>query len=828
MRNSIWVIIILSVLQSCTSHPETETDLIHLIPQKTAAILRVPKWQDLKNSLQSAKFLKSVSETRLYEELDQKRNLLNYFNPEKESYIAWIALGDDDYDLAFITEAHKNLLPKDSSFTKQLNNYDYEGVAINYLKIDDQEIYFITNDTYLLASTSKLILENAVLQANSGRDPEDISLKNILKTSSAQSPNLLINGFYYKSLFRDIFDHHRFQSSKKSFDWLAVDLDIETDAIEFSGVLQYSKDSDQNARLFEGLSPATTNFGGLIPISARGYSYFNFQDWEVYKSNLAEYRGALLKDFKLPLDDYMQYATGVGSLQQEDDVIVFSEVTDAEQAGISLQTISGEAEIFREYPIRKLNDSTLFQTAFRELLNLPALEYYIALDAHFFFAKSINQLKDLTANYQNGAVLNNDQTYKQFRKNLSDTYTLEYYTNTGKTAQYLDQKLSKEHAKGLKHIDLKTYPHAALQLSASDDYVYINGGIYETPVSQKKSQVVQIASIKLDNDLLNNPQLLKNYRTKGQNILVQDVSNTLYQINQSGKIDWKKELDGPILGAIEQVDLYKNGRLQYAFVTPHHFYVIASDGVIVQPFDINYKNTLTQPLAVFDYDGNRDYRFVIIQDNVVSMLDREGKNVKGFKYEKAEAAVNAKPQHLRIGSKDYLIFPLENGKLKILSRTGDLRVNVAEKFNFSGNPIATEKSDFVLIEADGSSVSISQSGKVTRKKSNSDTETLFDRGGSITAKLEGNVLTINNEKKELDLGIYSGLHVFTYGTSSYVALTDLQTNRVYLYDAKANLLPNFPVYAASNVDLAHSGNAKNLLLTCKGESDSVLIYQINL
>jgi len=827
MRNLIWAVSFLIFLNSCKKNPETETDLIHLIPQKTALILRVPQWENLENSLKSSKLIKSVSKTRIYKELDKNRKLLKHFNLSEESFITWIALGEDDYDLALITKASKNLISSDSTFTQTINSYPYEGIDIKGVKINDTEVFYFSNGTYFLASTSKLILENAILQANSGRDPEDNSLKNILKTSSARSPNLFINGAYYKSLFKDIFDHYRFQDSKPVFDWVALDLEIEPDALEMSGVLQFSPQSNQSSELLAHLEPASSNIADFVPVSARGYSYFNIQDWETYKSNLATYRGALLKDFQVSIDDFMITAKGIGNLYFEDYSILVAEVSDAENAEIYLRSISGEAEIFRELPVRKLTDSTLFQSAFKELFSPPAVHYYMSWENHFFFAKTMEELKDLTANYQNGAVLGNDASFKQFRKNLSDTYTAEYYANIPKSQDYLSKKLSKENAQGLKDTDLKSSPHTALQLSASDDYIYLNGGVYKTPVSQTKSQVVQIASVKLENDLLNAPQLLKNYRTKGQNILVQDVANTLYQINQNGKIDWKKQLDGPILGKIEQVDLYKNGRLQYAFVTPKHFYVIASDGNIVKPFDIDYKNTITQPLAVFDYDGNREYRFVLVQDREVRMLDREANSVNGFKYDKAETSISRKPQHLRISNKDYLLFQLENGELKILSRTGDVRVKVNPQFQFSDYPVFTEKSNFIVVEPNGTKTSISQSGKVTRSTPNKDTDVLFARNRNIEAKLVENVLSIGSTEIELDLGIYKGLQVFTVGSKSYVTLTDLQTNKAQVYSSKGELLPNFPVYAASKLDLAASGSSGNLLLVCKGESDSVIIYQIN-
>ena len=78
----------------------------------------------------------------------------------------------------------------------------------------------------------------------------------------------------------------------------------------------------------------------------------------------------------------------------------------------------------------------------------------------------------------------------------------------------------------------------------------------------------------LESDILTNPQFVINHRTKQKDIVVQDINNNLYLISNKGKVLWKKQLQGTILGKIEQVDLYKNGRLQLAFTTPNRIYII--------------------------------------------------------------------------------------------------------------------------------------------------------------------------------------------------------------------------------------------------------------
>ena len=50
-----------------------------------------------------------------------------------------------------------------------------------------------------------------------------------------------------------------------------------------------------------------------------------------------------------------------------------------------------------------------------------------------------------------------------------------------------------------------------------------------------------------------------------------------------------------------------------------------------------FKDEITQPLAVFDYDKQRNYRFLITQNKNLLMYDSKGKAVKGFKYKAAQS-----------------------------------------------------------------------------------------------------------------------------------------------------------------------------------------------
>ena len=120
-------------------------------------------------------------------------------------------------------------------------------------------------------------------------------------------------------------------------------------------------------------------------------------------------------------------------------------------------------------------------------------------------------------------------------------------------------------------------------------------------------------SVNLEAELLTEPVLVKNHLNNQMDIAVQDINNTLYLISNKGTIFWKKKLKGPVLGKIKQVDLFKNGKFQLAFATPYSIEILDRNGNTVKPFPLKFKDEITQPLSLFDYDNNRKYRFLVTQ-----------------------------------------------------------------------------------------------------------------------------------------------------------------------------------------------------------------------
>lgn len=336
-----------------------------------------------------------------------------------------------------------------------------------------------------------------------------------------------------------------------------------------------------------------------------------------------------------------------------------------------------------------------------------------------------------------------------------------------------------------------------------------------------------MGSIRLKAPLGMAPQFFSNHKTGGKNIVVQDQSNRLYLISPNGKTLWSRDLKESIIGEIQEVDLLRNGKKQLAFVTAHQLYIIDHKGRDVGAFPKKFRDEITQPLAVFDYENNRKYRFVVVQDRVVLMYDAEGKTVKGFTYRKATARITHQPVHLRIDTKDYLLFCLENGRLDILSRVGKVRVPVKEQFSFGPEPPIKKDSQFIFWTEDGSQIQIAPNGAIIKLTAKSPSEYRLVHYGPHTVEFDDPLLRIDQHLIELPLGRYAGPQVFKYGNKLRGIMIDQDTQNIYIYNSLGKLVTDGPLFGSSKVDIADLDKNKSLEMVVQGQADEILIYGID-
>jgi hypothetical protein len=192
----------------------------------------------------------------------------------------------------------------------------------------------------------------------------------------------------------------------------------------------------------------------------------------------------------------------------------------------------------------------------------------------------------------------------------------------------------------------------------------------------------------------------------------------------------------------------------------------------------------------------------------------------------AEANILDAPQHFIIGKKDYIVFKLDNGLLKITNRVGQTRVSVKDKFAFSDNDIKLYQNKFIFTSIDGILYQIDTKGTISSSNLNLAKDHGMDATSRTLAIMNDNILRIRDKKVQLELGVYLKPTIFYLNDKIYVSVTDIQNQKIYLFDSQAESISKFPIFGNSIIDMADINNNKKVELVLKDQENSIKVFKI--
>ncbi|WP_299683717.1 hypothetical protein [uncultured Dokdonia sp.] len=821
----LFLIAIILCLIACEQEPSTTTSsLTKYIPRKASVIVKTTNLKGLRSAIKNNDLIQAFSATKYEDFLSTTSPLLKDIKTKNETLICYTQIGNNTYDVSIITKATPKVFTPDST---KITQTKLGSTTPTITKVQSSEITFYTLkiDDIFIASTSQLLLENTIREQDNSGIATDKDFITAYNATSNATANILVKGSEMDDVWTTVYPNSKAHPLRNAFSWSLGDLDISQNDIKLSGVTLVKDSTEQRLLLFKNTNPVTNTIDQITPLVAQSVTTISFDNWNTYKNNLADLRKMDPLKFEITGEDLLRTFDEIGSIQLEAGIVVAAHTVDPTLTEEAIASQKEEETVYRQVPIYRFKEETMFSETYESLIKTPSVQQYCILDNFYVFAAQQELLETVIANYQNNATLLNSEAYKNTKSQLSSASSLLKITNTEKIAY--ENLVSEKDEKAFKKVTLSEYPFAALQLIQDTNFMHLNAVINKNENTQKDGTITQIASTKLEKAIASTPQLVKNHRTKGVDVLLQDEANTLHLLSNSGKLLWQKELDGPILGDVQQVDLYRNGRLQLAFVTPKTFYILDRNGNEVKPFSISFNEVITQPLAIFDYDNNRKYRFIITQGKQIQMFDKDAKVVKGFGFTSTNSDVIYPPKHIRIANKDYITIAENNGKLNIVSRTGKSRIDVKETIQFGDTPIFKEKNTFTTYDINGGKISINTSGKLTRTQSDNTTNTIVNTLGSTMSSLLENNLIINNKSIELEYGTYTAPEIFKVGKNIFITLTNTETSQVLCFNEKGESIENFPVYGIGPAHFDYLERNKNVGFVTQGDANSILIYQIN-
>jgi len=783
----LYLLFILSFV-ACTDKAAKKGELTDYITENTTSVWRINDWSNY-NAL-----LQSPYATSANEKASEVSKLLEHLQPSNTSLIT-ASVSDSIQYYTIIAPQDSLLLPTDTTKYKILKQKDITKYTSN-----DYSFYTGIRDSIVLISNDEPTLKT-ILESDS---KSQVELKRLLNVKSKS----------------EIVGLRKNPNASGLSEWSVLDFSQLKDGFLATGVLQSNDSVGYWSNLISGQNPQPIRVANYTPIYANSSWALVYQNAELLKNKIEIHTKKAVQTKELDIleaSDELSCinlpngnAFGINSLDRESLMQLL--VTD-----ITLD------EVYRESQIYAVENKKLLENVKLAFCEDIPLNYLVAFDTYFIFVEDKDLAKEFITTQINQHSLANVDAYKESAKTLSSNASLVYYGLDGKTPRDLQKQTALEIFGSKNTLGKSQFPLLVLQLNADKGFSHINFLAHQgSEQSLKNTRVVENLQIQLEERILKGPIYFSNHITNRKDILVQDQANTLHLFNsENGEKYWSKSLDSPILGDIHEVDIYKNGRKQLAFATESRLHVIARNGKEVAPFPIKFRDKVTQGLAVFDYNNNSDYRLVIIQGNDILMYNKKAEIVRGFTYKKANSRIIMPAQHLRINKRDYLIFAEENGKLQIRNRRGQNRLSVEGKYNIKTQPVEIERGGFVFYTNDLEKINVSTSGDINKQTLKEPFYKTTKHG--VTAFMQAQNLRINQTEIELPFGLYTDPSIYRVGNQTYVTLTDTQESRVYVYDAKGELLQGFPVYGKAKAFIADaSRNGRPNLIV---ETDDQILTQ---
>jgi hypothetical protein len=818
MRSFLILTVFLSILYTgCTPAVPERLEQHDLIPPSCSAVLKINDSEQFRSDFRNSAILKSIMDNDPKQNawLQSVEEVLELEPPSGSLLVLgsgsedWLLILPDYIGMADTTQTD-TLSQKSEIATDRLSPFP-DSSGVQYRKHNNLEV---------LASSAGYLrqaLSNPV--APSGGLTRSLKASNPLAEATLflppEAPNPLTGAVNYSES----------ETDASGLAWAAYDLLSNPGSFSLQG--------------FEALQDSTASIGqllrsqpilplqeaaALIPESTSTWLSYALQMPTLFRVNQKNVTGKANPNSQVP-----EYVEQLSIAETKEGVLVVLHGVNTNGMEEIMMPLRGGSSEFQGTLIYSIRKSGLIRESFAPLLDEVAdPAYYCTLGDSFLFSLTPDPIQSAISDYNRKSAFDNSRIFKQLNPILSSESSTLLISEAAGESVILKDAVTYELLPAKLREALPANFMVATQLNLENNYTLSSYQMCSAAMPRsERAAVGEVFTTTLDAPVLSTPQFLKNHREGGMDIAVQDENHVLYLFSKTGKLFWKKELPGPVQGRIHQVDLFRNGRLQMAFSTDSQLIVLDRDGKEVAPFPKKFRGGNLGPLAVFDYENNRNYRLVVTQGPRVFMFNGQGRDVKGFKFRDAGSPVVSVPAHIRIGSRDYLVFQLENGNLRILNRVGDRRVSVKETFEFSNNPVLLYRNGFAFTERNGDLIRIDTRGRISRTPLNLSPDHGMDATTKTMALMDDNRFQVKTNKQELELGVYTRPRIFYLNDIIYVAVTDIQSQQIHLFRSTGLSVPGFPVEGSGSSDMADMDKDRNPEVVVPYRKNSIRVYRVN-
>jgi len=682
------------VYRNFISNRMKQIDPLLAVPVDATFIIEINKaGGEIKQFYETSLLLKDFENTPVYDQINQLYTLLDSL-PEMTQLAVSTHSIDNNYQLLISIadpgNAIKNKLKK--SGTRGENNiYKMKGFPFFFSFLDN--IILLSKNTGLLKQGLESIKdENSILS-----DSAFVSIRPLADPNVEQ--NLFVNLGRFRTPLNTIIKDPHFQPEADFMGWVVLDLTYKSNTIAGSGFIKYDTHKSSFFAPFADQVPQNLDYFDIIPVSTAWFTAVGQSNPKVFFENLGKRRPFSPEAAKLVsyFSSWMGNTFGTGILdgeeKTEDLKFAFFSVRDTivfRKQSVSLLDETFPGSVYRNFRIQKLNSTIKLADVFGDGFSGVIAPYFTFVNSYLLFANNPATLKTIIKRYKKGQTLSGENSFANIRNELLDHCSFLYYLSpamgpdfltSGFTPSFLKDWLPEKEAR-------QNLQAMVVQFSSyKKGMVYMHSIIRHQAVELIK-ETDGLWDLVLKAPAAGKPKLFKNYKTGNYNIIVRDKDNRLYFVSNTGDIIWEKPISQPVLGKINKIDVYKNGKTQLLFNTADSLFCLDRKGNDVAGFPVALPSKTSNPLALFDYDFNRNFRILIgTNDGNMYMYGQKGSRVKGWKFKKVRSAITGMAKHLKLGKKDYILVTTGNGTVLLLDRKGKSRYRVSENIGDKSGPV---------------------------------------------------------------------------------------------------------------------------------------------
>ncbi len=767
-----------------------------------------------------------------------------------------------------------------------IKSRDYQNTVIKTIKFKQKGKANLSYAFYkglLICSPSELLLEESIRQLDNPKSIIDDSDFNKVFKTAGQHVDLNIY-FQFRNISH-LFEKYINPNHRKDFrniaffgDWAELDVNIEKQSIIFNGFTQSNDSSNNYLNIFKNQTSGSLDVSEILPENSSVILSLNLSDFDLFLEDQAQYferkgqksnTNLWFEAFKNKYDFDLKKAlsgvveneitldyTQINPLGLSQNTFLIMETEGQSQTmdaltpllenwaakkNIEASSLSIDYQITEENAtkIYQFPESDLAPQCFGRAFAHAKSNYFTFVEDYLVFGNSVKDLKQFIDAYERKTVLDNDTYFKQLQSDISSESNVFFYANIPLSKDLFKSCFSSDldvlYNSNFKAI--KKFQALVLQMNTVEGMLYSNLLLKYNPVIIEKPRTVWAS--KLDTNIILKPQIVVNHRNNKKEIFLQDIDNTIYLVNRTGKVLWKKQVDGKIMSKVYQIDYYRNNKLQYLFNTKDKIYIIDRISNNVENFPIELQAPATAGIAVFDYDGGRDYRFFIpCKDKKIYVYDIQGKILSGWEFGESEAYITKEIQHFRIGETDYILAADKN-RIYILNRRGEEKIKLKKAIQKSiNNPFYLVYKDkipyFTSTNPNGHIFMINENGDVFEKEglsvgenhyaliSNFNDNPIFD----VVYSDQGQIKILYDLKKELNYdfdGDLSPAIPFEFSAKNMkFGVSDYKNKNLYLFNGDGTIYKNFPLKGATEFSISLFNYGSNQFRLIAGSSDGFL------